>query len=107
MADLDNTIKSLEHCYKGECVYDDGERCPYVNISGCTKAMLSNALELLKDQQPKKGEWIEREDVSGDLYYDCSVCGESWVIIDGTPKENGMDYCPHCGADMRKDGEQG
>ena len=44
-----------------------------------------------------RGEWIE-------LYkdnYKCSVCGSWWTITEGTPQDNGIDYCPNCGADMR------
>lgn len=51
------------------------------------------------------GEWIEREDWNGDSYYDCSVCGESFVLFDGTPSMNLYHYCPNCGADMRKEKE--
>ena len=47
-----------------------------------------------------KGEWIEREDWDGDNYYECSVCGESFVLIDGTPSMNLYHYCPNCGAKM-------
>lgn len=59
-----------------------------------------DALFLLKGQEEKTGHWIEKEDYNLDTYYDCSVCGESWTMIDGTPWENGMYYCPHCGAKM-------
>ena len=51
----------------------------------------------------RHGKWEEKEDGNGDPYYDCSVCGKSWVTIEGTPEQNGMRYCPHCGAKM--DGE--
>lgn len=54
----------------------------------------------LKEQEAKTGHWIEKEDYNMDTYYDCSVCGESWTTIDGTPWQNGMNYCPHCGAKM-------
>ena len=47
------------------------------------------------------GEWIEKDGYDGDVYYDCSVCGESWTTIEGTPWDNGMNFCPNCGADMR------
>ena len=67
---------------------------------------MRDALELLNGQEAKTGEWVEQEGFDGDAYYDCSVCGASWVTIDGTPQENGMRYCPHCGAKM-KDGEVG
>lgn len=46
------------------------------------------------------GRWIEKDDDWFATYYDCSVCGESWVPIDGTPEENNVKYCPSCGAKM-------
>ena len=54
---------------------------------------------LLESDKPS-GKWIERDDGWGGTYYDCSVCEESWTTIDGTPFDNGMRYCPHCGALM-------
>ena len=57
-------------------------------------------LALLKEQEMKTGKWIEQTDCMGDTYYDCSVCNESWMTIEGTPWVNGMNYCPHCGARM-------
>ena len=50
-----------------------------------------------------KGEWVEKLDYNRDTYYDCSVCGNSWTTIEGTPWDNGMNFCPNCGADMRGD----
>lgn len=53
------------------------------------------------DAEPvRHGRWVEKEVYDGDVYYDCSACGESWVLLDGNPADNGMDYCPHCGARM-------
>lgn len=50
---------------------------------------------------PKKtGRWIANDDYDGEVYYTCSRCEEPWVIIEGTPQENGMKYCPNCGARM-------
>lgn len=50
----------------------------------------------------KKGKWIfcENETGEGNNTYKCSACREIQMIIDGTPKENGWAYCPHCGAKM-------
>lgn len=48
----------------------------------------------------RRGRWIEKEGYNGDTYYDCSICLESWSMIEGTPWDNGMAYCPHCGARM-------
>ena len=55
------------------------------------------------EQQPtadvvevKHGEWIELYENN----YKCSTCGDWWETIEGTPQDNGMNYCPHCGAKM-------
>ena len=58
------------------------------------------ALKALEEH--KTGKWIEKDGWDGDVYYDCSVCGESWTTIEGTPWDNDMNYCPHCGAKMER-----
>ena len=50
--------------------------------------------------QQKTGRWIEKEDWNGDTYYDCSVCGESFCLLEGTPTDNLYNYCPNCGVKM-------
>ncbi len=47
----------------------------------------------------KKGEWIDRDDIYN--MWGCSVCGEEFVLVEGTPNSNEYNYCPFCGADMR------
>lgn len=68
----------------------------YDDVIKCIKGMPSVT------PQPKTGHWIEKDGYDGDTYYDCSVCGESWTTIDGDPWDNGMNYCPHCGAKMEE-----
>lgn len=51
----------------------------------------------------RTGHWIEQDGYDGDVYYDCSICGNSWTTIDGTPWQNGMNYCPNCGAKMESE----
>lgn len=46
------------------------------------------------------GKWIECEYDFEGCYYSCSVCKNDWVCIEGTPKDNNMNYCPYCGAKM-------
>lgn len=43
-------------------------------------------------------EWL------GTDVYTCSKCRESYVLVEGTPKENLWHYCPNCGAKMDGDG---
>ena len=38
--------------------------------------------------------WVIEIDY-GDTY--STSCGEMFTIIDGTPADNGMKYCPFCG----------
>ena len=32
-------------------------------------------------------------------------CGVAWVLWEGTPAENGMNYCPRCGAKLEQEKE--
>ena len=47
------------------------------------------------DPEPETCEMILVDDDTGT--WECSKCGELWTLNDGTPKENGMEYCPKCG----------
>lgn len=51
------------------------------------------------------GEWVEVEDYNGDIHYQCDQCKEEYVLIDGTPQDNGYNFCPNCGARMEADHE--
>lgn len=58
------------------------------------------------DVQPvRHGRWNEESPdcLDGDSVYVCSVCGETWTLIEGTPLDNNMHYCPNCGATMDKE----
>ena len=71
----------------------------YISDDGVKKESADNeGAEAL--EECKTGKWIEKDGWDGDVYYDCSVCGESWTTIEGTPWDNDMNYCPHCGAKM-------
>ena len=45
-------------------------------------------------------EWFETD------VYTCSKCRESYVLVEGTPKENLWRYCPNCGAKMDENWKQ-
>ena len=57
------------------------------------------------DVEPKRktGTWTE-ENVYFDQYaWRCSACREDWDLIEGTPFENNMRFCPNCGAKMDRE----
>lgn len=58
-------------------------------------------LDHIAEPDRKKGKWLYKPNEYDDDTYECSQCGEPWTLIDGTPEENNMKFCPNCGADMR------
>lgn len=72
------------------------------------KALYNFTLNRINEQptiQPvRHGHWETIDGWDGDELYRCSECGDMFVLIDGTPKDNNYWFCPNCGADMR--GEQ-
>ena len=54
-----------------------------------------------KAQLPKRGEWEREMDVNDEPFYQCSVCGECFDFNSDSTHEV-FNYCPNCGADMRK-----
>lgn len=93
MTDREKIIRAIEKAKKQSKEYAIGE----IIVPFKEADMI---IALLKEQEAKTGKWIEQTDYMGDTYYDCSVCNESWITIEGTPWLNGMNYCPHCGAKM-------
>ncbi len=64
------------------------------------------AIELLEERP--KGKWIEAIDTGTEML-ECSVCEcrvkkKSYAESVGT---DGYNYCPYCGADMRKETKKG
>lgn len=53
----------------------------------------------------RQGRWDCIDDDGG--VYKCSVCGDEWYLEAGTPEENNMHFCPHCGACMDAGNDQG
>ena len=60
--------------------------------------VMANNLPSAEEPERKKGKWIEQDDGWGGTYYECSCCGEAFVLIDGTPADNLYNFCPSCGA---------
>lgn len=75
------------------------DNAPTVEVGYLTNCANCERVEKIRAKRPH-GKWIEQTEYNGDTYYDCSICGNSWSTIDGTPWNNGMNYCPNCGAKM-------
>ena len=77
------------------------------DCSACRSEIYLSVIEAIDeapavDAEPvRHGEWIlNPSNLYDDATWVCSVCGHEWVLIDGTPQENDMHYCPKCGAKM-------
>ncbi len=59
----------------------------------------SDALDAWNDRVPlrEKGYWVRSQEPEANVWQ-CTECGEEWQLEDGTPEENHMNYCNHCGA---------
>lgn len=60
---------------------------------------LAEAVPAADVQEVRHGRWKEEFD-GIDTIYECSVCGEPFVTLDGTPADNLWNYCPNCGSRM-------
>lgn len=77
----------------------------YIQYSRTKKIAVTDQVIIAMEQTgrmgQKTGKWIEHDDDWANVYYECSVCKEPFVLIDGTPADNLYNFCPNCGADMR------
>ena len=107
---LDMAIKALEQQSCEDCISREAVKetifvqgsAEILEIDFAKLLLLQRAIKALPSvtPKPKIGRWIEQEGFDGDTYYDCSECGESFCLIDGTPTDNLYNYCPNCGARM-------
>lgn len=64
---------------------------------------LNMAIKVLEERTT--GHWIEdiyEEYTPNHDTWECSNCGEPYLLMGGTPEENKYNYCPNCGARMEK-----
>lgn len=73
-------------------------------VNDISDAILHDTFILLDDVDPC---WIPSEDETGEgsNTYKCSACGETQMLIDGTPEDNGWIFCPHCGERLIREDE--
>lgn len=79
----------------------------------CAPIIIGDFYKILEkiDEQPTiepdrpRGEWIDLSDGWQEGTFRCSSCQMEFVLIEGTPEDNEYNFCPNCGASMRKEGE--
>lgn len=77
----------------------EGDDMELVSLDDVAEILI-NHIEVKRGSKPQsmRGRWETIEGWDGDEVYRCSKCGEEFVLIDGTPKENGYHFCPNCGS---------
>ena len=105
MPDLEKVIKGLEETeiMLTQAVDRGGEMA----VMGAFKCLnrVTDAIDLLKEQEPKTGKWIPIKSTTGVEAFGvkemtvmdvrCSVCGSEEDV-----SFTGYKYCPRCGAKM-------
>ena len=61
--------------------------------------MIKGGIDLIEKLQK---ECIFREDGAEEGLWHCSNCHDEWLFYEGTPEDNELKYCPHCGAKVIK-----
>ena len=82
--------------------YDSGNEIKAIeHILSDYKKVLEENEELNKKIKEQK-ECTFREDGTEECLWYCSNCHDEWLFYEGTPEENNLKYCPHCGAKVIK-----
>lgn len=80
----------------------------YKDIQQALEHILSDYKRVLKENEElnkkikEQKECAFREDGTEECLWCCSNCHDEWLFYEGTPEENNLKYCPHCGARIRE-----
>ena len=100
----EEAIKLLKQYQGYEPISPDGETLKHAfDLTDETVDTLLAALRPVSREQVEemwRGEWQYYPEDYDELTWTCARCGEAWTLIDGTPDDNNMNFCPACGAAM-------
>ena len=76
-------------------------------VNNAIEHILSDYKRVLKENEEKnkikeQKECTFREYGAEEGLWYCSNCHDEWLFYEGTPEENNLKYCPHCGAKVIK-----
>lgn len=81
--------------------YAEGKAIAIDTVLKLIKKLQKENEELNKKIKEQK-ECAFREDGTEECLWYCSNCHDEWLFYEGTPEENNLKYCPHCGAKVIK-----
>ena len=92
----------MNDCFGGEHI-DAIEHVlsDYKRVLEMNEVLLKENEELNKKTKEQK-ECTFREGGTEECLWHCSNCHDEWLFYEGTPEENNLKYCPHCGAKVIK-----
>jgi len=83
-----------DECLFCTCPWDDFE---------CVATGRGDIIDDVEGEKPYWCPLIEVKECKYTLWnddsntYECSECGLAWMLMEGTPMENQMEFCPQCG----------
>lgn len=99
--DIARTAKLITTKFNNDYSIDNKDKEAIEHILSDYKKVLEENEELNKKIKEQK-ECTFREDGTEECLWYCSNCHDEWLFYEGTPEENNLKYCPHCGAKVIK-----
>lgn len=114
---IEEDIKNAEHfinSIKTDKEYKEGNGWhgyydkEIIELARMLEHILSDYKRVLKENEElnkkikEQKECAFREDGTEECLWYCSNCHDEWLFYEGTPEENNLKYCPHCGARIRE-----
>ena len=92
---MNNCCCHVNTCvFTGECKFDE-------DVSDCEEYTVFKRIKSALEREPvRHGKWKQWDSYGYEDTYECTECGEAFVLIEGTPITNEYKYCPNCGAKM-------
>lgn len=87
-------IEIVKPFVSGLACEEESGSCELTDCRNCNARDLSNKLINAGYRKQSEGEWVKHG-----YKWQCTKC-KVLMDIDGTPKENLLNYCPNCGAKM-------
>ncbi len=109
---MENNIEMIENILNTERRNRRGNREIRFEVNSnyykAVSKLLSDYKRVLKENEQlnkkikEQKECAFREDGTEECLWYCSNCHDEWLFYEGTPEENNLKYCPHCGAKVIK-----